>query len=170
MTDPEFEEAENTANADARTAASATKRAADAATRARAKAAEAAERAREAARDAADRAREKGRKARASAGSGIENHPLVAVAGGIAIGAILAGLLPRTAAEDRAVGKVGTRIRSSAREAVKTAKTNAKTQLDELGLNADSAREKISGIAGKVAKAATAAGTAAAESAIKKKS
>ncbi len=169
MTDHKLNDNSASSAADKSAAASAKERAADVASRARSKAVDAADRAKAKAKEAADTARERGRKARASAQSGIETSPLAAIAGGIAVGAILAGLLPRTAAEDRAVGKVGTRIRTTARDAVNTAKENAKIQLDELGLNADSAREKLGGIAGKVAKAATAVGTAAAESAMKKK-
>jgi ElaB/YqjD/DUF883 family membrane-anchored ribosome-binding protein len=149
-------------------ATSAKDRAADVATRAKTRATETADRAKAKASDAADKARTQAKKARENAMTGVDTNPLVAIAGGIAVGAILAGLLPRTATEDRAVGKVGTRIRSTARAAVNSAKENAKTQLDELGLNADSAREKLGGLAGKVAKAATAVGTAAAESAVKK--
>ncbi len=168
MTDQNLDQESAASNGEKTAAATAKQRAADAASRARAKASEAAERAKAKASLAAERARDKSRKAKESALTSVDTNPLVAIAGGIAVGAILAGMLPRTAVEDRAVGKVGTRIRSTARDAVNTAKENAKSQLDELGLNADSAREKLGGLAGKVAKAATAVGTAAAQSAIKK--
>jgi ElaB/YqjD/DUF883 family membrane-anchored ribosome-binding protein len=151
------------------TATAAKGRATEAAARAKTKATDAADRAKAKAGEAADKARIQAKKARDNAKTGVDSNPLAAIAGGIAVGAIIAGLLPRTATEDRAVGKVGTRIRTSARDAVNTAKENARTQLDELGLNADSAREKLGGLAGKVAKAATAVGTAAAEAATKKK-
>jgi ElaB/YqjD/DUF883 family membrane-anchored ribosome-binding protein len=169
MTDHNLDQSAAPSESGKSAAATARQRAADATARARAKASETAERAKAKANEAADMARLKGRKAKENALSGVDTNPLVAIAGGIAVGAILAGLLPRTATEDRAVGKVGTRIRTTARNAVNSAKENAKSQLDELGLNADSAREKLGGLAGKVAKAASAVGTAAAESAMSKK-
>ncbi len=168
MTDQNFDQDAASSEREDAARATAKQRATDAATRAKTRALETAERAKAKASEAAELARHKGRQAKESALTGVETNPLVAIAGGIAVGAILAGLLPRTVVEDRAVGKVGTRIRTTARDAVNNAKENAKSQLDELGLNADSAREKLGGIAGKVAKAATAVGAAAAKSAIKK--
>jgi ElaB/YqjD/DUF883 family membrane-anchored ribosome-binding protein len=144
-------------------------RASDAAAKTRAKASETAQQAKAKAAKAAETVKAKGKQAGAKASTGIESNPLAAIAGGLAIGAILAGILPRTATEDRAVGKVGTRVRSTTRNVIKSAKENARAQLDEMGLNPDSAREKLGGIAGKVAEAAAAVGKSTAETVLKKK-
>ncbi len=48
---------------------------------------------------------------------GIDDAPLIALAGGLAAGALIAALLPRTDAETRALRPVGKRIRGTARDA-----------------------------------------------------
>lgn len=128
-------------------------RAAEAATVAREKAAEARAVARERARTAATKTR-----------SGVENNPIVALAGGLAIGAIAAFLLPRTEREDRVAGNVGKKVRDTAANAAKAARSTGKDQLDALGLNADTARDQVKDLVGKLAKAVTSAASAAGES------
>ena len=68
-------------------------------------------------------------------GDGIERNPLAAIAGGLAIGAIVAALIPRTAREDKLAGNVGRKVRATASKAATTARETAKNQLDELGVN-----------------------------------
>ena len=65
---------------------------------------------------------------------GIEDAPLIALAGGLAAGALIAALLPRTDAETRALRPVGQRIRGTARNAAQAAK--------EAGLNAPNLSHK----------------------------
>jgi ElaB/YqjD/DUF883 family membrane-anchored ribosome-binding protein len=150
-------------------------RASKAATDVRAKASDVAATAKARASDAAATAREKSaeavaatkRGARVAAektATGIEQNPLAVLIGGIALGAIAAALLPRTAREDSAVGAVGKKVRATASDAVKAARATGKDQLDALGVNADTARDQFKDIIGKITKAATSAAEAAGES------
>ena len=93
--------------------------------------------ARTAAVDAYDSAREKASEAKAVAGDGIEEAPLIALAGGLAVGVLLAALLPRTAQEDKLLGPIGGRITGSARNAVEAAKEAGREKMNELNLTTD---------------------------------
>ena len=92
-------------------------------------------------------ARERAESAYESAGrrasEGIDSNPVAAVAGGLAIGAIVAALLPRTRREDELLGTVGRRINDGAREAARAAREAGKGQLDELGLSRDGLQSKL---------------------------
>ncbi len=96
--------------------------------------------------DAYDAARDKAAAAKAKAGDGIDEAPLIALAGGLAIGVLLAAVLPRTEREDKLLGPIGERITGSARDAVDAAKEAGREKLAELNLTRDagsSALEKI---------------------------
>lgn len=75
--------------------------------------------------------------------AGFEAAPLAAVLGGFAIGALVAGLLPRTERENRTFGAVGNRINTTAREAAAAARNAGRDKLDELGLNRDGISERL---------------------------
>jgi hypothetical protein len=93
---------------------------------------------------------------------GIDSNPVAAVVGGLAIGAIVAALLPRTGREDELLGSVGRKINDGAREAARAAREAGKTQLDELGLSRDGLRSKLDDYTGKAVGAVkTSAGAAA---------
>lgn len=90
---------------------------------------------------------------------------MIALAGGLAAGALLAALLPRTQVESRALGTVGKRVGSTARAAVGAAKDAGSSRLDELGLTTDKALETLRSIfdgAGDAAKASAQAALSAA--------
>ena len=93
--------------------------------------------ARSAAVDAYDTAREKASAATAKAGDGIDEAPLIALAGGLAVGVLLAALLPRTAQEDKLLGPIGERITGGARTAVDAAKQAGRDKMAELNLTRD---------------------------------
>jgi ElaB/YqjD/DUF883 family membrane-anchored ribosome-binding protein len=93
--------------------------------------------ARTAAVDAYSNAREMASDARAVAGDGIEEAPLIALAGGLAVGVLLAALLPRTRQEDKLLGPIGERITGGARNAVEAAKEAGRDKMNELNLTAD---------------------------------
>ena len=102
--------------------------------------------ARSAAVDAYDTAREKASAATAKAGDGIDEAPLIALAGGLAVGVLLAALLPRTAQENKLLGPIGERITGGARDAVNAAKEAGRDKMSELNLTRDagsSALDKI---------------------------
>lgn len=130
----------------------------------RAKAAKAVDDARARARQARDRASERARSARTSARSSLEQNPIAAIAGGLAIGVIAAAILPHTRREDEYLGSTGKRIRKTARQAAKAAQEAGKRELDGLGVNSDMAKTELKSLLGKVGVAARSAGTAAAGS------
>jgi hypothetical protein len=76
----------------------------------------------------------------------IESNPIAAVAGGLALGAIVAALLPRTSREEELFGSAGRRINDTAREAARAAREAGRQQLDELGLTKEGLRSRLDGI------------------------
>ena len=107
--------------------------------------------------DARGSARDVGRRAV----DGIQANPVAAVAGGLAIGALAAALLPKTRREEELLGGVGRKINDGAREAARAAREAGKTQLDELGLSRDGIRSKLDDFTGKAVGAVKASAGAA---------
>jgi tRNA(Met) C34 N-acetyltransferase TmcA len=103
------------------------------------------------------------------AGDGIDANPVAAVVGGLAIGAIVAAMLPRTRREDELLGTVGRQINDSAREAARAAREAGKTQLDELGLSRDGIRGRLDEFTGRAVGAVKSSADAAAGSVRTKK-
>ena len=102
--------------------------------------------------NARDRVSNAGRRA----GETIEEAPLIVLAAGLAAGAAIAALLPRTRAEDKLVKPVADRARETARTAVQAAKDAGQDRLDELGLTRQKGSDFIRSIiegAGDAAKA-----------------
>jgi hypothetical protein len=124
--------------------------------------------AREKALEAYDNARESAANAGRKAGDGIDQAPLVALAGGLAIGALIAALLPKTAKESELLGGVGERLTGTARTAAEAAKDAGKARLEELGLTRDAGAETLKSIL-KGAGDATKASAQAALSAVRDK-
>jgi hypothetical protein len=91
--------------------------------------------------------------------------PLLALAGGIAAGALIAALLPRTETEARAIRPTARRLKNSARAAFDAAKDTGTQRLDELGLTRDRAEETVRNLLEGVADAAKASANAALEAA-----
>jgi hypothetical protein len=93
---------------------------------------------------------------------GIDSNPVAAVVGGLAVGAIVAALLPRTSREEELLGPVGRKITDSARQAADAAKEAGRGQLDELGLSRDGLKSKLDEFTGRAVGAVrTSAGAAA---------
>ena len=93
--------------------------------------------------EAYDSARERASEAAARAGDGIDEAPLIALAGGLAVGVLLAALLPRTAQEDKLLGPIGEKITGSARNAVEAAKEAGREKMTELNLTRDAGSSAI---------------------------
>jgi hypothetical protein len=93
--------------------------------------------------------------------------PLIALAGGLAAGALIAALLPRTEAETRAIGPTAKRVKQTARAAYQAAKDTGTQRLDELGLNRTKGEETIRSLLEDVTDAAKASGQAALDAARK---
>jgi hypothetical protein len=113
---------------------------------------------RERAIDAYDNARERTR-------DQIDTSPLMALGGGLAIGALLAVILPRTRAEDRLLGDVGGRITGGARNAFDAAKGAGREKLAELNITADAGKGAVQSLVDGITEAARTSGKAALEAA-----
>ncbi len=123
--------------------------------------------------DKAAKAIDKGRKsalktARSTADS-LEANPLALLAGGIALGAVVGALVPRSEREGKLLAPVGKRITDTAGAAAKAARDAGKAELDSLGLNKAAARDQAGKLLGGVVKALATAGAAAAQTAKDKK-
>lgn len=130
---------------------------------ARAKASEALGAARDKTSAAYDSARDGATRATRRTADGIDANPLGALVGGLALGALVAAVLPRTRREQEALGDYGRRINETAKEAARAAKEAGKGKLDELGLNADAAKEKLGALASSAGEAVKTSATAAAQ-------
>jgi hypothetical protein len=91
--------------------------------------------------------------------------PLISLAGGLAAGALIAALLPRTSAETRAVRPTARRVKETARAALDAAKSTGTGRLNELGLNREKGEETIRSLFQGVTDAAKASGQAALDAA-----
>jgi hypothetical protein len=99
--------------------------------------------------------------ARGRAAGTLGEAPLIALAGGIAAGALIAALLPRTQSEARLVRPTARRVRETAKAAFEAAKDTGSERLNELGLNREKGEETIRSLFQGVTDAARASGKAA---------
>jgi hypothetical protein len=91
--------------------------------------------------------------------------PLLALAGGLAAGALIAALLPRTDAETRLVRPTARRVKDTARVAFAAAKDTGSQRLDEMGLNRDKGERTIRSLLDGLTDAARASANAALDAA-----
>ena len=110
--------------------------------------------ARERAIDAYESAREQAR-------DQVGGSPLLALGGGLALGALVAALLPRSKAEERLMGKVGSRITTSARDAFDAAKEAGRERLTELNITKDAGASAVQSLIDGLGEAARSSGQAA---------
>ena len=96
--------------------------------------------------EAYDGARESVAGAGRKANDAIDDSPLIALAGGLALGAILAAILPRTEAETRALRPVGNKLAGTAKAAAEAAKEAGTSRLAELGLTREKGAETLRSI------------------------
>jgi hypothetical protein len=115
--------------------------------------------------DAYDSARESVTDAGRRAADTLTEAPLIALAGGLAAGALIAALLPRTEAEERLVKPTARRVRKSATAAVEAARTTGTQRLGELGISRQKGEETIRSLLDRVTDAAKASAQAATEAA-----
>lgn len=114
--------------------------------------------------DYAGRARVRASDARRRASEGFDESPLTGALIGVAAGALLGLLLPRTRREDELLGETRDRLTDAAKAAAKAAADTAKQQLDERGLNIDAAKAKLAEVGAQAKDVAkSAAETAASE-------
>jgi hypothetical protein len=74
---------------------------------------------------------------------GLGEAPLIALAGGLAAGALIAALLPRTESESRLVRPTARRVKDTAKAAYRAARETGEQQLGELGLTREKGEETI---------------------------
>lgn len=89
---------------------------------------------RERAIEAYDSARDRASSARTGAADTIGSAPLLALAGGLATGALLAALIPTSRREQELLGPFAGRVKDKAGEAASAARDAGQSRLDELGL------------------------------------
>ena len=99
--------------------------------------------------------------ARGRATDTLGEAPLLALAGGIAAGAIIAALLPRTQTEARLIRPTARRVKESARAALSAARDTGTQRLDELGINRSKGEETARSLIDGLREAARASATAA---------
>lgn len=122
------------------------------------------QRAIEAYESARDSVSDAGRRAAGTLGEA----PLIALAGGIAAGALIAALLPRSRGEERLVRPTARRVKDTARAAFDAAKDTGSKRLDELGLTREKGEETIRALFEGVTDAARASAGAALDAARKR--
>ncbi|WP_082450541.1 DUF883 family protein [Sphingomonas sp. Leaf22] len=122
---------------------------------------DAAKRASDAAHEAAQRASEAAHEAAKRASDTIETNPLAVLAGGLALGAVVGALLPRTAQETKTLAPLGKKLAAAATAAAATARDVGKEQLTAALPSKDGAKEQIRAAFGTVVQAAKDSGKAA---------
>ncbi|WP_082543322.1 DUF883 family protein [Sphingomonas sp. Leaf339] len=95
----------------------------------------------------------------------IETNPFVMLIGGIAVGALVGALLPRSAKEKELLSPIGRKLGDSARQAFAAAREAGKQELDQAGLTTGAARERGQALFDGVLKAMSSASGAAAQAA-----
>lgn len=98
---------------------------------------------------------------REKVGGALAEAPLLVLAGGLAAGAVLASLLPRTQSESNLVRPYARRARNSAQAAYKAAKDTGGERLGELGISREKGEETIRSLLRGVGEAARASADAA---------
>ncbi len=96
--------------------------------------------------EAYDGARQSVTGARRRAADQLDEAPLVALAGGLAAGALIAALIPRTRTETQLLRPVGDRVRTGARAAVGAAKDAGTSRLADLGLTRENGADALRSI------------------------
>jgi ElaB/YqjD/DUF883 family membrane-anchored ribosome-binding protein len=122
---------------------------------------EAYEGARERAIEAYEATRDRASEARAQAREGVGEAPLLALGGGLALGALIAALLPKTRAEDKLLGPVGGKITGGARSAFDAAKDAGREKLTELNITRDAGTNAVQSLFKGLSDAAKVSGEAA---------
>lgn len=103
--------------------------------------------------------------ARGNVGGALSEAPLLVLAGGIAAGAVLASLLPRTESETKLVRPYARRAKDSARAAYQAAKDTGGERLSDLGISREKGEETLRSLLKGVGEAARASADAAAAAA-----
>lgn len=112
-----------------------------------------------------DRTREGARTGARKTGEGINENPFIALAGGLAIGAILGSLIPRSRKERELLSDVGRDLNTRAHGAYDAARQAGAQKLEERGITPEAAENAIRDVARGIGDAASQSATAATEAA-----
>lgn len=93
--------------------------------------------------EAYDGARDRVAQAGKRTSDGIDEAPLIALGAGLAVGALVAALLPKTRTEADLLRPVSTKLRDNARTAYDSAKQAGSERLRELGLTPDAGKDAV---------------------------
>jgi hypothetical protein len=113
------------------------------------------------------RAIESYRSAQSRAADSLSEAPLIALAGGIAAGALIAALLPRTRAETAAVRPTARRVKDTASAAYRAARDTGKQRFEELGFTREKGEQQFRSIVEGLKETAKASADAALDAARK---
>ncbi|WEK42610.1 MAG: hypothetical protein P0Y64_14660 [Candidatus Sphingomonas colombiensis] len=128
---------------------------------ARDKASSALEGARSRATGAVEASRDRARNAAQRTAETVETNPIGVIVGGLALGALVAAVIPRGKREKELLAPIGKRVGATAASAIAAAKSAGKSELDSLGINKDAARSQAKSLLDGLVKAASSAGNAA---------
>jgi hypothetical protein len=107
--------------------------------------------------------KEKAYDAARSTAETIEGNPLAVLVGGIALGALIAAVIPRGQRERDLLAPTGKRVAAALTAALAAAKDAGRGELESLNLTPDAAKERARAFLGDLGKAAGSAGSAAAK-------
>lgn len=119
--------------------------------------------ARETAAQVIDNARHRASDAAHATAETLESNPIGVLVGGLVVGAAIAAILPRSQREKELLSGVGRKINAAAVAALAAAKDAGRAELDQLGLTPNAARDQAKSLFQGVLKAASTAGSAAAQ-------
>jgi ElaB/YqjD/DUF883 family membrane-anchored ribosome-binding protein len=128
---------------------------------AREKASSAYDSAREKTSTAYGTARTRASQTRERATVALDENPVAALVGGIALGALVGALLPRSSREAELLSGVGEKINETSRRVADAARDTAKETIDSYGLGGDFALDKVSSFFENATKAVSLIGAAA---------
>jgi ElaB/YqjD/DUF883 family membrane-anchored ribosome-binding protein len=117
--------------------------------------------ARERAIEAYEATRERAADAGTKAREGVGQAPFLALGGGLALGALLAAILPKTKAEDKLLGRYGEKITGGARAAADAAREAGREKLTELNITRDAGTSAVQSLFKGLGDAARVSGEAA---------
>lgn len=116
---------------------------------------------RESAGTALETARDTAARAAQQTAATIESNPVGVIVGGLALGALVAALLPRSDREKDLLAPLGQRIAAALTAAIAAAKDAGRQELGEAGLSRSAAQDRVTSLFDGAMKAAQSAGTAA---------
>jgi hypothetical protein len=91
----------------------------------------------------------------------IDSAPILALGGGLALGALIAAFLPKTETEERLMGPLGSRITDGARAAASAAKDAGREKLSELNITREAGKGVVQSVLDGIGEAARTGGQAA---------